>query len=170
MFRMPATKAASVSSLLKIGVSDHARCTTQVCRRQLILGKGEFCSGLYVVEAGSVGIFKSSNGGREQVLSIDGPGTSIAERAVFDGGNYPASAQRSLPPLYSSSASRTSHRYALNSLKSGSSCCNSLEDVCQGLWRLLRSFRSLRFVTDFPLCWFGSPKQKVRASAEFTLQ
>ena len=104
------------------------------------------------------------------MLSIDGPGTSIAERPVFDGGNYPRSAQRSLPPLYSSSASRTSHRYAFNSLKSGSRCCESLEDVCQGLWRLLRSFRSLRFVTDFPLCWFGSPKQKVRASAEFTLR
>ena len=29
--------------------------------------------------------------GREQVLSIDGPGSSIAELPVFDGGNYPAS-------------------------------------------------------------------------------
>lgn len=54
------------------------------------------------------------------MLSIDGPGTSIAERPVFDGGNYPASAQRSLPRLYSSSASRTSPRYAFNSLKSRS--------------------------------------------------
>jgi CRP/FNR family transcriptional regulator len=40
-----------------------------------------------------VRIFKSSAGGREQVLSIDGPGSSIAELPVFDGGNYPASAQ-----------------------------------------------------------------------------
>ena len=37
-------------------------------------------------------IFKSSSGGREQVLSVDGPGSSIAELPVFDGGNYPASA------------------------------------------------------------------------------
>ena len=36
--------------------------------------------------------FKSSASGREQVLSIDGPGSSIAELPVFDGGNYPASA------------------------------------------------------------------------------
>jgi CRP/FNR family transcriptional regulator len=40
-----------------------------------------------------VRIFKSSAGGREQVLSIEGPGSSIAELPVFDGGNYPASAQ-----------------------------------------------------------------------------
>lgn len=36
-------------------------------------------------------IFKSSSGGREQVLSIEGPGSSIAELPVFDGGTYPAS-------------------------------------------------------------------------------
>jgi CRP/FNR family transcriptional regulator len=46
-----------------------------------------------VIESGNVRIFKSSAGGREQVLSIDGPGSSIAELPVFDGGNYPASAQ-----------------------------------------------------------------------------
>ncbi len=58
---------------------------------QTVFGEGESCSGLYVVESGQVRIFKSSAGGREQVLSIDGPGSSIAELPVFDGGNYPAS-------------------------------------------------------------------------------
>jgi CRP/FNR family transcriptional regulator len=57
-----------------------------------VFGEGEPCSGLYVVESGHVRIFKSSANGREQVLSIDGPGGSIAELPVFDGGNYPASA------------------------------------------------------------------------------
>jgi CRP-like cAMP-binding protein len=57
-----------------------------------IFGEGEPCSGLYVVESGHVRIFKSSASGREQVLSIDGPGGSIAELPVFDGGSYPASA------------------------------------------------------------------------------
>jgi CRP/FNR family transcriptional regulator len=56
-----------------------------------IFSEGEPCSGLYVVESGHVRIFKSSADGREQVLSIDGPGSSIAELPVFDGGNYPAS-------------------------------------------------------------------------------
>src|ERR1035437_6886565 len=60
---------------------------------ELIFGEGEPCAGLYVVQSGSVRVFKSSAGGREQVLSIDGPGNSIAELPVFDGGNYPASAQ-----------------------------------------------------------------------------
>jgi CRP/FNR family transcriptional regulator, cyclic AMP receptor protein len=59
---------------------------------ELIFGEGEACAGLYVVESGHVRIFKSSAGGREQVLSMDGPGSSIAELPVFDGGNYPASA------------------------------------------------------------------------------
>lgn len=60
---------------------------------ELIFSEGDPCTGLYVVRAGNVRIFKSSAGGREQVLSIDGPGSSIAELPVFDGGNYPASAQ-----------------------------------------------------------------------------
>ena len=60
---------------------------------ELIFSEGDACAGLYVVQAGNVRIFKSSAGGREQVLSIDGPGSSIAELPVFDGGDYPASAQ-----------------------------------------------------------------------------
>jgi len=58
---------------------------------QSVFGEGEPCSELYVVESGHVRIFKSSTNGREQVLGIDGPGSSIAELPVFDGGNYPAS-------------------------------------------------------------------------------
>jgi CRP/FNR family transcriptional regulator len=59
---------------------------------EMIFGEGDPCSGLYVVERGHIRIFKSSTTGREQVLSIDGPGSSIAEVPVFDGGAYPASA------------------------------------------------------------------------------
>jgi CRP-like cAMP-binding protein len=58
---------------------------------EIVFSEGEPCAGLYVVESGSVRIFKSSPGGREQVLSIEGPGGSVAELPVFDGGNYPAS-------------------------------------------------------------------------------
>ena len=59
---------------------------------QLIFSEGDPCSGLYVVASGNVRIFKTSPNGREQVLSIDGPGSSVAELPVFDGGSYPASA------------------------------------------------------------------------------
>lgn len=59
---------------------------------ETVFHEGEPCAGLFVVESGSIRIFKSSAGGREQVLSIEGPGGSVAELPVFDGGNYPASA------------------------------------------------------------------------------
>jgi CRP/FNR family cyclic AMP-dependent transcriptional regulator len=64
----------------------------QFAENQIIFAEGEPCSGLYVVESGAVKIFKTSIHGREQVLSVEGPASSIAELPVFDGGNYPASA------------------------------------------------------------------------------
>jgi CRP/FNR family transcriptional regulator len=60
---------------------------------QVLFTEGEPCSGLYVVASGRVRIFKTSPGGREQVLAIEGPPHSFAELPVFDGGDYPASAQ-----------------------------------------------------------------------------
>jgi CRP/FNR family cyclic AMP-dependent transcriptional regulator len=59
---------------------------------EIVFGEGEPCLGMYVVESGHIRIFKSSSGGREHVLSVDGPGSSVAELPVFDGGSYPASA------------------------------------------------------------------------------
>lgn len=68
------------------------RAVTRRCEPgEMIFAESEPCSGMYVVQAGNVRIFKSSSEGREQVLSIDGPGSSVAEVPVFDGGNYPAS-------------------------------------------------------------------------------
>lgn len=58
---------------------------------QIVFSEGDHCSGLFVVASGQIRIFKTSASGREQVLSIDGPGSSVAELPVFDGGNYPAS-------------------------------------------------------------------------------
>ncbi len=58
----------------------------------VIFSEGEPCEGLYVVESGAVKIFKTSASGREQVLTVEGPGQSIAELPMFDGGSYPASA------------------------------------------------------------------------------
>jgi CRP/FNR family transcriptional regulator len=58
---------------------------------EMVFAEGEPCAGLYVVERGHVRIFKTSASGREQVLSIDGPGSSVAEVPVLDCGGYPAS-------------------------------------------------------------------------------
>ena len=77
---------------------EFAFLTSRLVQRQfqageVIFSEGDPCTGLYVIQRGNVRIFKSSAGGREQVLAIDGPGSSVAELPVFDGGEYPASAQ-----------------------------------------------------------------------------
>ena len=58
---------------------------------ELLFSEGTSCEGLYIISKGRVRIFKTSPAGREQVLAIEGPGSSIAELPVFDGGPYPAS-------------------------------------------------------------------------------
>jgi CRP/FNR family transcriptional regulator len=60
---------------------------------EMIFQEGQPCAGLFIIQSGSVRIFKNSSTGREQVLSIEGAGASIAELPVFDGGPYPASSQ-----------------------------------------------------------------------------
>jgi CRP/FNR family cyclic AMP-dependent transcriptional regulator len=58
---------------------------------ELLFTEGDPCTGLFVVESGKVRIYKSSPNGREQILTVEGPGNSVAELPLFDGGNYPAS-------------------------------------------------------------------------------
>jgi len=70
-----------------------ARATMKHFRRgELLFGEGDACAGLFLVASGKIRIFKLSSSGREQVLALEGPGSSFAELPVFDGGNYPASA------------------------------------------------------------------------------
>jgi CRP/FNR family transcriptional regulator, cyclic AMP receptor protein len=59
---------------------------------EIIFSEGEPCAGLWVVSAGNIRIFKTAASGREQILGVEGPGSSVAELPVFDGGTYPASA------------------------------------------------------------------------------
>lgn len=61
-------------------------------RGETLFSEGDACRGLFIVGRGKVRIFKVSASGREQILSLEGPGSSFAELPVFDGGNYPASA------------------------------------------------------------------------------
>jgi CRP/FNR family transcriptional regulator len=64
----------------------------QFQRGELLFSEGDPCTGLFLVAAGKIRIFKMSAGGREQVLAVEEPGSSFAELPVFDGGSYPASA------------------------------------------------------------------------------
>lgn len=61
-------------------------------RGELLFQEGDACSGLFLIAAGKVRIFKLSASGREQTLAIEGSGSSFAEIPIFDGGKYPASA------------------------------------------------------------------------------
>jgi CRP-like cAMP-binding protein len=61
---------------------------------EVLFTEGDPCTGLFVVESGHVRIFKNSPNGREQILTVEGPGSSVAEVPLFDGGTYPASATR----------------------------------------------------------------------------
>lgn len=99
---MPETKISPGQTLAKVpifsGLAENEltflaqrAVPRQYSAGELIFAEGEPCLGLYVVESGHVRIFKSSSGGREHVLSIEGPGSSVAELPVFDGGDYPAS-------------------------------------------------------------------------------
>jgi CRP-like cAMP-binding protein len=59
---------------------------------ELLFSEGDPCNGLHIIARGKVRIFKTSVGGREQVLAVNNPGETVAELPVFDGGPYPASA------------------------------------------------------------------------------
>lgn len=99
---------------------------------QRLFAEGDACEGLFVVARGAVRIFKASPNGREQVLAMEGPGSSIAELPVFDGGEYPASAvavgetERFLSPA------RISRRSELSIRKSRSKCWPLLDRDCGG--------------------------------------
>ena len=70
-----------------------ARATRmQFQKDEQLFAEDDPCTGLYLVSAGKIRIFKLSPSGREQVLAVEGPGSSFAELPVFDGGNYPAAA------------------------------------------------------------------------------
>jgi CRP/FNR family transcriptional regulator, cyclic AMP receptor protein len=56
-----------------------------------IFREGDPCQGFFVIESGEVKIFKTAASGREQILTVDRAGDSVAEIPVFDGGPYPAS-------------------------------------------------------------------------------
>lgn len=53
--------------------------------------EGDAPRGLFLIWRGSLKVFKVGDGGREQILEIEGPGNSVAELPLFDGQPYPAS-------------------------------------------------------------------------------
>jgi CRP-like cAMP-binding protein len=69
------------------------RCTARLVRRgQLLFEEGRPCGALHVIMEGAVAIRQLSPRGREQVLHAEGPGATLGEGPLFDGGGYLASA------------------------------------------------------------------------------
>jgi CRP/FNR family transcriptional regulator, cyclic AMP receptor protein len=79
----------------------------------LLFSEGEPCNGLHIIARGKVRIFKTSVNGREQVLAVNGPGDTVAELPVFDGGSYPASASAAEDAEIAFISRRDFHAYCL---------------------------------------------------------
>ncbi|MFH1080544.1 MAG: Crp/Fnr family transcriptional regulator [Pseudomonadota bacterium] len=70
-------------------------CLLRTYRKgQMIFADGDEGIGFYIVQSGRVRIFKlSSEGGKEQIFHIFGPGESFGEAVVFAGQGFPAFAE-----------------------------------------------------------------------------
>ncbi len=64
---------------------------------EALFEEGESCRGLLIVAAGRVEIRQISLRGREQVFHTEGPGATLGEGPLFDGGGYIASAVAVVP-------------------------------------------------------------------------
>lgn len=80
---------------------------------ELLFSEGEPCNGLHIIARGKIRIFKTSVNGREQVLALNGPGDTVAELPVFDGGPYPASASATEDAEVAFVSRRDFHAYCL---------------------------------------------------------
>ena len=60
---------------------------------EMLFDEATPCLGLIVVLAGVIKIYKMDGRGREMTLGTEGPGGSVAELPLFDGGAYPAVAE-----------------------------------------------------------------------------
>jgi CRP-like cAMP-binding protein len=59
----------------------------------VIFSEGEVCHELLIVEEGSVRLLKTAVNGRQQLIGIERPGSSLAEVPVFDAGRYTTTAE-----------------------------------------------------------------------------
>ncbi len=62
-------------------------------KHELIFNKDDFYLGFYILLKGSVKVFKISSQGKESVVHLVKPLTAFADIPLFEGGNYPVSAE-----------------------------------------------------------------------------
>jgi CRP/FNR family transcriptional regulator len=86
---LPYFRAMSSERLAALAGRAICRC---YAAQEMILVQGEPTSGLWIVEAGRVKIFRLSPDGREHILLLVGPGESFNDIPALDGGPNPANA------------------------------------------------------------------------------
>jgi CRP-like cAMP-binding protein len=64
----------------------------RIAREEILFTEGDSCEGLYVVQSGAMKLLKMAENGREQILTTERAGSTVAELALFDGGSFPATA------------------------------------------------------------------------------
>lgn len=93
----PAEALDRVPYLRLLPAADRERLARQAevrraSRGSLVFLEGEEAAGIFLILAGRIRIVRSSEGGREQVLHEERPGSTLAEVPVFAGGGYVGSA------------------------------------------------------------------------------
>lgn len=66
--------------------------TRRYAKGETLFLEGEPGRGLYLVQSGVIKVYKLSESGKEQILTLQRAGDAVAEIPLFDGGPYPASA------------------------------------------------------------------------------
>lgn len=65
----------------------------RLARGEVLFSAGDKADGLFVVVSGMLRAFRQTREGREQTIHVEGPGATLAEVPVFDGGPYPSTVQ-----------------------------------------------------------------------------
>lgn len=65
----------------------------RVGQGEILFSAGEKATGLFVVVSGTLRAYRQTRAGREQTIHVEGPGATLAEVPVFDGGPYPSTVQ-----------------------------------------------------------------------------
>ena len=72
---------------------ERAAVSRQISKGETLFSQDETAEGFYVVLSGKIKVFKLSPQGKSQILGVFGPGDTVGEVPVFEGGTYPAYAQ-----------------------------------------------------------------------------
>ena len=81
-----------------VAVEARRELATTAQERHLSEGEILFCAGdkatgLFIVVSGTLRAYRQTREGREQTIHVEGPGATLAEVPVFDGGPYPSTVQ-----------------------------------------------------------------------------